>query len=363
MLQLMCEHERPGVDSRVLVAHRDGATIHEELAGVPVTRVRSLRQIGSVTVCPTLPLWLRRLDADLVVIHEPNPVALVSVVLGRPRAPLLVWFHREVVRPKWRYWLFYRPFLRAVLRRAVWILVASPELARCAVELRDFRHKCVVVPYGVDTSRLKPTPAVQARAAAFREQHRTPILLFVGRFVPYKGVDVLLRAVDGLDAITLLVGDGPLRATLEHQARELRLSRVRFLGQVSDRALTALYHAADVFVLPSVTRAEAFGVVQLEAMACGVPVVSTDLPSGVPWVNQHGKTGLVVPPGDVDALRQALQTLLTDRRRRKALGEYARERERFLKVAARHGYRCRCWCTSSTGRRRCTGGLPQSESR
>ena len=104
------------------------------------------------------------------------------------------------------------------------------------------------------------------------------------------------------------------------------MSGVRFLGAVSDAELTALYHAADLFVLPSVTRAEAFGVVQLEAMACGVPVVSTNLPSGVPWVNQHDKTGLVVPPGDADGLRQALLALLTDRRRREALGRYARER-------------------------------------
>ena len=326
MLQLLCENERPGVDSRVLVANLEGATVHEELGGVPVTRVRSLGRIGSVGICPTLPLWLRRLEADLVVVHEPNPVALVSVVLARPRGGVLVWFHSEVVRPRWKYRLLYRPFLRRVLRRAARIIVSSPELARHAVELRDCRDRCVVVPFGVDTSRFVVTDEVRARADALRERHQTPVLLFVGRLVPYKGVDVLLQALGGIEATTLLVGDGPLRAELEAQARELRLSRVRFLGEVSDVELTALYHAADVFVLPSVTRAEAFGVVQLEAMACGVPVVSTNLPSGVPWVNQHDKTGLVVSPGDADGLRRALRALLTDRPRREALGRYARER-------------------------------------
>ena len=326
MLQLLCQNERPGVDSRVLVANLERSTVREELAGVPVTRLASLGRIGSVGICPTLPLWLRRLDGDLVVVHEPNPVALVSVVLARPRGRVLVWFHSEVVRPQWKYRLLYRPFLRAVLRRAARIIVSSPELARHAVELQDFRDKCVVVPFGVDTRRLVATDEVRVQVDALRARHHTPILLFVGRLVSYKGVDVLLRALNGIEATTLLVGDGPLRTTLETQAQELRLSRVRFLGEVSDTELTTLYRAADVFVLPSVTRAEAFGVVQLEAMACEVPVVSTNLPSGVPWVNQHDKTGLVVPPGDADGLRQALHALLTDRPRREALGRYARQR-------------------------------------
>ena len=326
MLQLLCENERPGVDSRVLVANQGGGTVHEAPGGVPVTRLRSLGRIGSVGICPTLPLWLRRLDADLIVVHEPNPVALVSVVLARPRAGLLVWFHSEVVRPRWKYRLLYRPFLRAVLHRAARIIVSSPALARHAAELQDFADKCVVIPFGVDTLRLAATDEVRARASALRARHQPPVLLFVGRLVPYKGVDVLLRALDGVEATTLLVGDGPLRAGLEAQARDLKLSRVRFLGEVADAELTALYHAADVLVLPSVTRAEAFGVVQLEAMACGVPVVSTNLPSGVPWVNQHGQTGLVVSPGDAGDLRRALRALVTDRPRREALGRYARER-------------------------------------
>jgi rhamnosyl/mannosyltransferase len=97
--------------------------------------------------------------------------------------------------------------------------------------------------------------------------------------------------------------------------------RVRFAGDVDQTTLTALYHACDVFALPSVTHAEAFGMVQLEAMACRKPVVSTRLPSGVPWVNRDGDSGLVVTPGDADALAGALRTLLADKELRARMGE------------------------------------------
>jgi rhamnosyl/mannosyltransferase len=118
-----------------------------------------------------------------------------------------------------------------------------------------------------------------------------------------------------------------MKAAWEQLAANLGLSdRVDFRGEVDQPTLTALYHACDVLVLPSVTRAEAFGMVQLEAMACGKPVISTLLPSGVPWVNRHGETGLVVEPGDDLALRSALQTLLSDPVLRNEMGERGRAR-------------------------------------
>jgi rhamnosyl/mannosyltransferase len=327
MLQLLCESERPAVDSRVLVVGRRLQTIQETCRGVPVTRVGRLGTIGSVGLCPTFPIWLRRLAGDVNVIHEPNPLALVSTVLARPRGHLVVWFHSEVVRPRWKYHVMYRPFLRAVLSRAERIVASSPKLIEHAVELQDFRTKCASIPFGVDVKRFEPTPAVISRVEAIRRERPGPLVLFVGRLVPYKGLNVLLQALAGLQGRAVLVGDGPGRPDLERLARTLHLDgQVTFAGEVSEIDLVALYHACDVFVLPSVTRAEAFGVVQLEAMACGKPVVSTDLPSGVPWVNQHGQTGLVVQPGSVTALREALGRLLEDTALRGELGRRGRER-------------------------------------
>jgi rhamnosyl/mannosyltransferase len=326
VLQLLCEGERREIDSRVLVASTGRATEREERNGVPVTRAGSLAMIGSVGLSLALPLELRRARPDLTVVHEPNPMALVSDFLTGQHGPLIVYFHSEVVRAEWKYRLVYRPFLRRVLDRAARIIVASPSMVDTAEQLRDHRHKCVVIPYGIETLSLAETPDVRARAACLRASLGTPLVLFAGRLVPYKGVDVLLRAVATLDARLVIVGDGPLRPALEAQAFATCGNRVTFAGTVRDPELAALYHACDVFVLPSVTRAEAFGMVQIEAMACGRPVVSTAVRSGVPWVNQHGETGLVVAPADAPALAAALHTLLTDGPLRERFGAAGQRR-------------------------------------
>jgi rhamnosyl/mannosyltransferase len=325
MLQMLCEGERAaGVRTRVLVANTERRTIEEDVNGIPVTRVASAGRAGAVEWCPTFPLWLCRSRADVMVIHEPNPIALVSYVLCRPRIPTIVWFHSEVVRPPWRYKLFYEPYLQVVLRRAARIVVSSPALAENARTLRPYRAKCVVIPFGFDPARFSGVEGPPADGGGGRK----PSVLFVGRLVEYKGIDVLLRALAGLDGVrAVLVGDGPRRGALEELAGDLGLhDRVAFEGEVSDERMAELYGACDLFVLPSVTRAEAFGLVQLEAMAAGKAVVSTAVPTGVPWVNQHERTGLIVPPGDVPALRRAIDRLLSDPELRSRMGREGRAR-------------------------------------
>jgi rhamnosyl/mannosyltransferase len=141
-------------------------------------------------------------------------------------------------------------------------------------------------------------------------------------------VDVLIDAMASVPGATaLILGDGPLRGQLAARAAASGVAgRVRFLGALPDAEVVAHLHACDVFVLPSVSRQETFGVAQLEAMACGRPVVSTDLETGVPWVNQHEVTGLVVPPGNSERLSDALGRLLSDEAFRHRLGAAARER-------------------------------------
>ena len=325
ILKLICDRTSGQVDNRVIVANDRWALSEERQASAEVVRLPAIARIGAVAICPTMPIYLAREQADLIMLHEPNPMALLAYFLARPSATLVVWFHSEVIRPSWRYRLFYRPFLQFALERAARIVVSSPTLTASSPVLAPWQHKCVVIPFGVEDS---PTSDhLSRRADAIRKEERRPILLFVGRLVPYKGVDVLLEAMRDVPAVALLVGEGPQRAALRRQADTLGVAdRVRFLGEVSDDELAALYRACDLFVLPSVTRQEAFGVVLLEAMACGKPVISTDLVTGAGWVNVDRETGFVVPPRDPAALHDAIVRLVADPDLRSSMGEAAHRR-------------------------------------
>jgi rhamnosyl/mannosyltransferase len=176
--------------------------------------------------------------------------------------------------------------------------------------LGSFSERCRVIHFGIDPSRFTDPPPEAEADLPLRVTGR-PLMLFVGRLVYYKGVDVLLRAIARIPEVAVVVaGDGPLRRELEDTTRLLGLGdRAAFVGEVEPLRLAALYHAATALVLPSVERTEMFGMVQLEAMAAGKPVISTDLPTGVPYVNRHRSTGLVVSPGDRIALERAIREI------------------------------------------------------
>jgi rhamnosyl/mannosyltransferase len=207
----------------------------------------------------------------------------------------------------------YVPFQKKVLRMAERIIVSSEKYAKGSGILKPFLGKCVFVPYGVDLKRFGGRKGFLAVPG--------PVFLFVGRLVEYKGLKYLVRAMRDVEGSLVLAGRGPLLPVLRSQAGRLGV-RAYFLPNVSDAELPALYNSCDVFVLPSVSRAEAFGIVQLEAMACGKPVIST-----FDFVNQHMKTGIVVPPADVSALAGAMRRLC-NKQLRSRLGARARRRVR-----------------------------------
>jgi glycosyltransferase involved in cell wall biosynthesis len=168
---------------------------------------------------------------------------------------------------------------------------------------------------------------VQRRAQDLRQRHAPPLVLFVGLLRYYKGLSFLIEAMPQIPGRLLVVGEGPQGQEWRELTRKLGLEdKVTFLGRVSDEDLVALYHACDVFVLPAIHRSESWGAVQVEAMACGKPVVCTELGTGTSFVNVHGQTGLVVPPRDSAALVQAVGTLLQDEPLRQQMGQRARER-------------------------------------
>jgi glycosyltransferase involved in cell wall biosynthesis len=326
VVETLCRASAGLVESRVLVMNTSRRTVEEEIDGVHVTRVGTMATVGSVPIAPALGSWLRAAPADLIVLHEPNPWALVSFAAMRPAAPLVIWYHSDVVRHPLQYALFYAPIARPAYRRAERFIVSSPPLGEHAAPLSPYRDRVRVIPFGIDPGEWAPDDGVRARAAEIA-RGTGPFVLFAGRHVAYKGVDVLLRALHGTKTIAVIAGDGPQRAAWQALATELGVTaQVRFPGDVTDRELRALMHAASALVLPSVTRAEAFGYVQLEAMTSGKPVISTDVPGGVSWVNQHECTGLIVPAGQPEPLRAAIERLMTDEALRARLGDAGRDR-------------------------------------
>jgi glycosyltransferase involved in cell wall biosynthesis len=320
VLETLCRCSRGLVENHVLVANTSSTTVREIVDEVPVTRVGTVGAVGSVHLAPAFAAWLRRIPADLIVLHEPNPWALLSYSIARPAAPLFIWYHSDVVRPALQYALFYAPLARFVYSRARRIIVSSPALAGHATALSPYQDRIRVIPFGIE-------PSAWASTDRSRDESQPPFVLFAGRHVGYKGVDVLLRALSHNTARAVIAGDGPERARWEGLARELGLNgRVMFPGEVSDAELRRLMHACDALVLPSITRAEAFGYVQLEAMASGKPVISTDVASGVSWVNQHMRTGLVVRAGDAGALSSAIERLSGDPLLRARFGAAGRAR-------------------------------------
>jgi glycosyltransferase involved in cell wall biosynthesis len=326
LLKNLCERPGKDVTAEVLVANHGAGTAIGVVNGVRVTRVATATVISSIPFCPTFPFWLRRRPADIVCLHEPNPMALLSYMLVRHPGRLVIWFHSEIVgRPAFS--AFYRPWLKAALALATRVVVTSPKFLDHTAVLAPVRSKSTVIPSSVRLERFAATPEVLERAAAIRKRAGESVVLFVGRLTYYKGLEHLIDAMIDVDARLLIVGTGPRRADLEQQvvARQLG-ERIEFIGEVADPDLPAYYHACDVFVLPSVERSEAFGLVQVEAMACAKPVVSTNIPTGVSWVNQHGVTGLVVEPRRPDAIATALNELLGDEHLRQRFGQQGRAR-------------------------------------
>jgi glycosyltransferase involved in cell wall biosynthesis len=322
---------RAGMEVRAIVANEAPQTVTGRVDGVDVTRIGRAFAYASTPIARGMSAALRREatrrdPADVLHLQFPYPWGEVSWLRARTGLPTVVTYHSDVVRQRVLL-AAYAPVLRRFLERVDRIIVGAPQMIDSSPFLAPLAHKCRVVPFAIDVARFPDTPEVAAEASRLKAGHARPLVLFVGRLVYYKGADVLLRAMRDVDADLVMIGRGPLEGVLRGAAADLGIAdRVTWLAPVDDAALAAWYRAADVFCLPSVARSEAYGLVQLEAHVSGTPVVSTRLPTGVPFVNQDGVTGLTVPPGDAEALAEALTTLLTDEAVRARMGATARER-------------------------------------
>ena len=325
-MQLLCAGLARELDVAVLVPSRSWRRVEERRHAVSVVRVPEFGRYGSVPLCPTMPRDLKRLRPDLVHLHFPNPMGDLAYLLGARGVPLVISYHADIVRHRPLLPL-YRPLLARTFAAASRIIGASPDYVASSPVLSRYREKCTIIPYGVDVEAFALRDGEEAAVRRRRESYGGRIVLFLGVLRHYKGLDVFLSALTRLSAHGVIVGEGPMAQQWRRLAGRLRVAdRATFLGEVSDAERRILLHASDVLVLPSIDRREAFGIVQLEAMACGKPVVTSDLPTGVRFVNRDGETGLLVPPGNSAALAAAITRLLTDADLRTRLGHTARER-------------------------------------
>ena len=285
-----------------------------------VTKAFSFGSLGLQELAPgyLTGTWKR---ADVIHVHHPHSLADVVSLLRLSRAPIVVTQHSTDPRTS-RRWLAQR----ALARSAAIVVPSRAHVALCS-ELEGFESKIELIPFGINESRWMDLPEAPGS--------RPARALFIGRLEKYKGVDVLLRALSRTEDIDLdVVGHGPEAPRLKTLAKALELGhRVRWFGEYPDEDLPLRMGEADFVVLPSVTISEMFGLVPIEAMAAGRPVITTDLPSGVKDVNVAGETGFVVPLRSVDSLADAMTTLAGDPAVARRMGEAGRRRvmERFTR--------------------------------
>lgn len=274
------------------------------------------------------------LRADIVHLHAPNMLASLCAILVPKRIKLIVHWHSDVVGKGPLGYLF-TPLTFLLLKRANLVIATSQVYAKASAPLRWFDSKLTVVPIGVqDPIGLHSVKSefLNLPPDLVKKADGKKIILSIGRLVPYKGFNVLIDATHYLakDVVVFIVGVGPLKQVLEAAIANAKLSdQIYLIGRQSDETLGALYKSATLFCLPSIVRSEAFGVVLLEAMACGLPVVATDIPgSGVPWVNMNDVSGINVAVGDPLALANACNLIIKSPslRLRYSIGA----RERFL---------------------------------
>jgi rhamnosyl/mannosyltransferase len=306
-------------------------TIKELDKNVEVTSLGRLFSFARFDLCPDLPRRISELvnqSNTIIHVHTPNPTMLTALMMRPPRIPLVITHHSDIIKQRVLKYAF-RPVEHLVYRQASRILTTSSEYIEGSKFLRLYKNSLNTLPLGLDCSGyIQPSQAALSYARRLKKTYGAPIWLTVGRLVYYKALHVAIEALALVPGTLIVIGTGPLEKELKNQAKQLGLeNRIVWLGRASADELTGAYRAATALWFPSNVRSEGFGLVQVEAMASGCPVINADIPcSGVPWVSRHEKEGLTVPINDPIALAGAAQRLLDEPGLRHRLIEASIER-------------------------------------
>jgi len=320
--------KHPAIQSRILVASTLDTYSQQEknLKQVKLYKTFSFGNVFSMPIAPLFPLWfwIYARKSDIVDYHYPFPLVDLALFIYFPKkTQLVVHWHADITKQK-KLLKLVAPLIRNTLQRADKILVSSPVLIEQSPFLALVKQKCQVIPFGIAPHWFDaPDQTLLHRV----KTEYPDFILSVGRLVNYKGFDILIEAMQFIDIPVIIVGEGIELERLRNLAQQYAVSdKVIFTGKISAPRLKCYYHACRLFAFPSISEAEAFGIVQLEAMVCKKPIVNTALNSAVPWVARDGKEALTVPINDAIALQQAINHLLNDEVLAKKMGAAAYQR-------------------------------------
>lgn len=281
-------------------------------------------------VLPKLSKLVKEEDFDLINAHMPVPfyADMAAIAARRNNIPFILTYHNDVVKEGLLLGLlassYNKSLLQFTLRSADRIITPSPYVYNESPLIKNFADKTALIPPGVDPEKYKPGEGhVKKR---YNLSSDSKIILFVGamnRGHSHKGVDILLKAFSKIkmeNVYLFLAGTGDMIPEYKKLAQNLGISeRVVFTGFIDEESLIDLYRGSYMLILPTLTPAEGFGMVLIEANACGTPVIGSKI-GGIKYVIKDGKTGLLVPPGDPEALAKAMQRLLEDDELTKKMG-------------------------------------------
>lgn len=295
---------------------------------IKVIRASALGIFFSTPISFSFPFLLRKeiQKYDILHFHLPFPFGVISYLFfcrKTKNQKIIITWHSDIVKQKFLLF-FYSPFLIFFLKRVDKILVTSHNYLKNSPFLKKFQNKCIVIPLGIDIKKFRK---IQEKRIKINNPENKKIILFVGRLSYYKGLKYLINAMGNIDAILLIIGNGKLKQKLKKLTKKLKLNRkIIFFPHLKDRELKYCYKISNLFVLPSIEKTEAFGLVQLEAMLSKLPVINTDLPTGVPYVSLNNITGLTIPPKNSIALEKSIKKLLRNQKLANVMGQNGEKR-------------------------------------
>lgn len=309
VLSLTADRQARTVEMDGYLAHRARLHLHIASTGFSASAFSRFSQLAK--------------QVDVIHYHYPWPFMDLVHFATRVKKPTLVSYHSDIIRQKYLLKL-YSPLKNRFFDSVDRIVTSSPNYLASSPVLQKYTNKVCIIPYGL--AKASYPQAAPDRLSFWRDKLGPKFYLFVGVLRYYKGLHVLLEAAQGTNYPIVIVGAGPLEQELKAQAAQLGLRNIHFLGRLHDEDKVALLSLCYGFVFPSHLRSESFGISLLEAAMYGKPMISCEMGTGTTFINIADKTGLVVPPDDPVALRQALCYLWEHPEMAEVMGKVAEER-------------------------------------